>query len=111
MDDALRTLADANLALDAAEEALAAQEPGVAEARLDEVEAALASLRTRWRAFSPAARAVIGPAGREVRERRDALLKRLPKRRALADATPEPPDPEEETPPDADEEQPHGAPT
>ena len=100
MDLALRTLADAGLALDAAEEALAAGDAGVADDRLAEVDGHLAAVRARWPDLSPAARAVAGPAGRSVRERRDALEKRRPKRRALSEATPTAPDPDEERPPD-----------
>lgn len=100
MDLALRTLADARLALDAAEEALTAGEAGVAEERLGEVEDHLAAVRARWPELSPAARAVAGPAGKEVRERRDALVKRLPRRRALSEAAPVAADPDEDRPPD-----------
>ena len=100
MDIALRTLADAGLALDAAEEALDAGEPSTAEERLDEVAVALETLRTAWPDLPAAGRAVIGPAGKDVRTRRDALVKRLPKRRALSEGTPEAADPDEDTPPD-----------
>ena len=100
MDLALRTLADAGLALDAAEEALAAGEAAVAEERLAEVDDQLAAVRERWPELSPAARAVTGPAGKQVRERRDALAERLPKRRALSEAAPSAPDPDEDRAPD-----------
>lgn len=100
MDAALRTLADAGLALDAAAEALDAQEPTVAEDRLAEVDDALQALRDGWSDLAPPARKVVGPAGKDLRERRDALAKRLPKRRALSEGTPEAPDPEEEQAPD-----------
>jgi DNA-binding transcriptional MerR regulator len=100
VDLALRTLADAGLALDAAEEALAAGEAGVAEERLAEVDDQLTAVRERWPELSPAARAVAGPAGKQVRERRDALARRLPRRRALSEAAPTAPDPDEDRPPD-----------
>ena len=100
MDVALRALADAGLALDAAEEALAADEATVAEQRIAEVDEHLASVRAQWPELSPAARAVAGPAGKSVRERRDALAKRLPKRRALSETTPTAPDPDEDRAPD-----------
>ncbi len=100
MDAALKTLADAGLALDAAEEALAAGEAGVAEERLAEVDDQLAAVRERWPELSPAARAVTGPAGKQVRERRDALARRLPKRRALSEGAPVAPDPDEDRAPD-----------
>jgi hypothetical protein len=100
VDVALRTLADAGLALDAAEEALAAGEPSTAETHLETIDEALASVRARWAELPAAGRAVVGPAGKQVAERRDAIVKRLPKRRALSEGTPEAPDPEEDTPPD-----------
>lgn len=98
MDVALRTLADAGLALEAAEEALAAGEPSTAASHLEEVDAALASVREEWPSLPAAGRAVVGPAGKQVAERRAALAKRLPKRRALSDGTPERDD-EQDTPP------------
>jgi hypothetical protein len=99
VDTALRTLADAALALDAAEEALDAGEPTAAEEHLATIDAALATVREAWPALSQPARAVVGPAGKDVRARHDALARRLPKRRALSDGTPETPDPDEETEP------------
>jgi hypothetical protein len=100
VDAALRTLADAGLALDAAAEALDAGEPSTAEEHLDLAGDALATLRAAWPDLPPAGRAIIGPAGKDVRERREALIKRLPKRRALTEGTPEEADPEQYTPPD-----------
>ncbi len=89
MDVALRTLADAGLALDAAQEALEAGEATAAEEHLDLAGEALETLRAAWPDLPPAGRAIVGPAGKEVRERREALVKRLPKRRALSEGTPE----------------------
>jgi hypothetical protein len=100
VDAALRTLADAGLALDAAAEALDAGEATTAEEHLDVAGEALETLRAAWPDLPPAGRAIIGPAGKDVRERREALVKRLPKRRALSDGKPEQPDPEQDTPPD-----------
>ena len=85
MDVALRTLADAGLALDAADEALAAGEPTVAEERLAEADDKLAAVRERWPELGGPARAIVGPAGRQLRERRDALARRLPTRRSLSE--------------------------
>ena len=85
MDAALRTLADAGLALDAADEALAAQEIGVAQERLAEVDDALAIVRERWPELPAPARAVVGPAGKGLRERREAIARRMPKRRSLSE--------------------------
>lgn len=101
MDVALRTLADAGLALDAAEEALAAGEPSTAESHLETVDAALASVRSEWPTLPPAGRAIVGPAGKQVADRRAALVKRLPKRRALSEGTPEKDDEQDTPPPDA----------
>jgi hypothetical protein len=100
VDAALRTLADAGLALDAAEEALDAGEPSTAEAHLDAAAEALETPRAAWPELPPAGRALVGPAGKAVRDRRDALVRRLPKRRALSEGAPEQADPEEDTPPD-----------
>jgi hypothetical protein len=101
MDAALRTLADAGLALDAAAEALEAGEPSTAEEQLDVAGDALEALRAAWPDLPPAGRAIVGPAGKEVRERREALVKRLPKRRALSEGAPEV-DPEQDSGPDED---------
>src|SRR5688572_33493605 len=101
MDAALRTLADAGLALDAANEALDAGEPMTAEEQLDVAGDALETLRAAWPDLPPPGRAIIGPAGKEIRERREALVKRLPKRRALSEGAPEV-DPEQDSGPDDD---------
>ena len=101
MDAALRTLADAGLALDAAAEALDAGEATAAEEQLDIAGDALETLRGAWPDLPPAGRAIIGPAGKEVRERREALVKRLPKRRALSEGAPEV-DPEQDSGPEDD---------
>jgi hypothetical protein len=100
VDAALRTLADAGLALDAAEEALSAGEATSAEEHLDAAGEALETLRAAWPDLPAAGRAIVGPAGKDVRERREALVRRLPKRRALSEGTPERADPEQDTPPD-----------
>lgn len=99
MDAALRTLADAGLALDAATEALDAGEPTTAEEQLDVAGDALEALRAAWPGLPPSSRAIIGPAGKEIRERREALVRRLPRRRALSDGAPEV-DPEQESGPE-----------
>ena len=98
MDVALRTLADAGLALDAADEALAAGEVTTAEEHLAAAGDALATVRSSWGDLPKAARAVVGPAGKDVKERHDALVKRLPKRRSLSEM------PTSERPADADDE-------
>ena len=100
MDDALKVLADAGLALEAAEESLDAGEATVAEERLAEVDDLLEAVRSRWPELSPAVRGIAGPAGKSVRARRDALVKRLPVRRAVSEGAPVAPDPEEEQEPD-----------
>lgn len=99
MDVALRTLADAGLALDAAEEALAAGEPSTAEEHLDAVSSALETVRSEWPQMSKAGRAIVGPAGKQVADRRAALVKRLPKRQSLSDGTPEKDDEQDVEPP------------
>ena len=100
MDETLRTLADAGLALDAAEEALEAGEATSAEEHLALADEALTTVRASWPGLPKGARAVVAPAGKDVKARHDALVKRLPKRRALSEGTPEQADPDEDTPPD-----------
>jgi hypothetical protein len=97
----LKTLADASLAAEEAEEALGAGEPTRAEEALDRADAVLAGLRDAWPAMAAGERAVVGPAAKAVRERADAARARLPRRRALSEAPAEA-DPEQEVDPDGE---------
>lgn len=99
MTDHLKTLADASLHVEAAEQALDAGEPTGAEAALDDADAVLAELRERWPEMSTGQRTLVGTAAKRVRSRADAARARLPKRRALSEGAPEA-DPEQELAPD-----------
>lgn len=99
LDTDLKLLADASLAAEAAEEALASAEAGSAEASIDEADAALAELRGRWGEMTPAEQGIVGRAAAPVRARLDALRARLPKRRALSEGAPEA-DPEQDLDPE-----------
>jgi hypothetical protein len=89
VDEHLKLLAEAGLAIGAAEEALDAGDPGPARAPLDRAQAALAELRGRWPAMSAAERQVVGATAAPVRARLDAALARLPARRPLAEGAAE----------------------
>ena len=84
MDAELKLLAVASLDVAAAEDALEEDAPLLARERVDAAAAALADLREAWPAMGPAARAVVGPAARDVRGRLDAVSARLPKLSALS---------------------------
>jgi hypothetical protein len=101
MDEHLKRLAEAGLAVEAAESALATGHHQRAQDALDDLDEHLAALRAAWPEMSTAARAVIGPAAAEVRARRDAATRRLPRRRALV-ALSEEPDPEQEQDPESE---------
>jgi hypothetical protein len=94
----LKELAEASLAVEAAETALGEGEATRAEEALDRADAVLAGLRERWPDMGGGERAVVGPAAKSVRERADASRARLPRRRALSEGRPEA-DPEEELEP------------
>jgi hypothetical protein len=92
-------LAEAGLAVAAAEESLASGAHQTTQDALDEADARLEALRSAWPSMSGAERRVVGATARAVRERRDAVATRLPRRRALATVAEEP-DPEQESDPD-----------
>jgi hypothetical protein len=98
MDDTLKTLAEAGLAVEAAEEALAEGAAGTAEEQLDAAAEALAVLRARWAEMPARERTIVGASAAPLRKRLDALRARLPKRRALAEGEAEV-DPEQEQEP------------
>src|SRR4051794_31693533 len=99
MDVHLKQLAEAGLALAAAEDAAAGGETAEAAEALDRADAALADLRTAWAGMGGPERAIVGPAARQLRERLDRTRAALPKRRALSVGAPER-DPDEELDPD-----------
>jgi hypothetical protein len=99
MDALLKELADASMALGAAEEAL--EEGAFSRARdgLDDAAALLAALRARWPELSSAERSLVGRTAAPLRVRLDAARARLPKTSALSEIAPTPSDPEEEDEP------------
>jgi hypothetical protein len=100
MDLDLKVLAEASLAVERAE--VAAGEGAFTAAReaLDDAERELAALRERWPAMGRAERTLVGRAAAPVRQRLDAILRRLPRPSALSQAAPEH-DPEQEQDPAA----------
>lgn len=99
VDDHLKLLAEASLAMTAAEEALEERAFHTARERLDEVDVTLEDLRRRWLAMSLAERGLITPSAKEIRARLDAAAKRVPKISALSQGDEEV-DPEQETEPE-----------
>jgi hypothetical protein len=99
MDALLKLAADAGVEISAAEAALEEGAAGAARDALDRADDALAALRGRWPAMSPAERAVIGEAAGVVRARRDLVAARLPPVRTVTDGVAEL-DPEQERDPD-----------
>jgi hypothetical protein len=85
MDAHLKLLADTALHVSAAEEALAAADPGPARDALAEADGGLAEMRSRWPSMTPAERTVIGRAAGPVRARLDAARTRLSRRFAAGD--------------------------
>ncbi|HEX7297938.1 MAG TPA: hypothetical protein VF257_02960 [Solirubrobacteraceae bacterium] len=79
MDLDLRVLAEASLAVGRAEGAAGEGAFRAARDALDEAERALADVRARWPEMGVSERAVVGRAGAPVRQRVDALARRLPR--------------------------------
>jgi hypothetical protein len=100
MDLDLKVLADASLAVERAEAAAGEGAFTAARDAVDEAELALAELRTRWPAMGGAERALVGRAAAPVRERLDAIARRLPRASALTQVAPEH-DPEQDEDPAA----------
>jgi len=102
MDALLKELADASMAVGAAEEALAEGANVAARDRLDDAAAILAALRERWPELSAAERAVVGKTAAPLRRALEAGRARLPGLSALRGGAPEP-DPEDERSPSPEE--------
>jgi hypothetical protein len=96
----LKVLAEASLAVERAETAAGEGAFTGAREAIDEAERELATLRERWPAMSAAERTLVGRAAAPVRQRLDALVKRMPKPSALSRAAPEH-DPEQDRDPAA----------
>ena len=100
VDVHLKLLAEVSLAVERAE--TAAGDGGFRGAReaLDEAETGLQVLRERWPEMAPAERALVGRAAGPVKQRLDAVARRLPRPSALSEVAPEH-DPEQEQDPAA----------
>jgi hypothetical protein len=96
----LKVLAEASLAVERAETAAGEGAFTGAREALDDAERELATLRGRWPAMSTTERTLVGRAAAPVRQRLDALAKRMPKPSALSQAAPEH-DPEQDRDPAA----------
>lgn len=100
MDAHLKLLAEAGLALTEAEEAIEEADFGTARDRVDAAEEHLARLREAWPGMSTAERRIVGAAAKPVADRAAAVARRIPKRVALSEGTPEI-DPDEDVEPGA----------
>jgi hypothetical protein len=100
MDVDLKVLADASLAVELAEAEAGEGAFTAARDALDEAERGLQALRERWSEMSAGERALVGRVAATVRERVDALARRLPRPVALSQAAPEH-DPEQDEDPAA----------
>jgi hypothetical protein len=102
MDEHLKRLAEAGLALTAAEEALDAGANTGARGHVDAAGDALEALRSAWPGMGAAERQVVGRTAAPLRARLDAARRRLPRATALVTVAPEPgdEDPEGEELPD-----------
>ena len=100
VDVHLKLLAEVSLAVERAE--AAAGEGGFTGAReaVDEAETGLQILRERWPEMTSAERALVGRAAGPVKQRLDAVARRLPRPSALREVAPEH-DPEQEQDPAA----------
>ncbi len=100
MDALLKELADASMAVGAAEEALEEGARSSARDQADDAAARLAALRERWSELSAAERGIVGRTAAPLRARLDVVQARLPGAPALSEVAPEA-DPEQEAEPDA----------
>ena len=100
MDEHLKLLAEAGLALTDAEESIQADERAAAGA-LDRADEHLAALRARWAGMRAAERAIVGRAAAPLKQRLDRGRKRLQPRQALSQGAPER-DPEHDVDPAAE---------
>ena len=88
MDEHLKLLAEAGLALTEAEESIQADERAAAAGALDRADEHLAALRTRWAGMRAAERAIVGRAAAPLKQRLDRGRKRLQPRQALSQGAP-----------------------
>lgn len=100
MDEHLKTLAEAGLSVDAAEEALGEGAHHTAAEHLDTADAHLTVLREAWTEMGHAERTIVGRTAKPLAERLAAARRRLPKLSALSVGAPEV-DPDEDVEPGA----------
>jgi len=103
VDEHLKLLADASLAVAEAEDAIADGAFHRASERLDGARETLAELRARWPGMGGAERRVVGGAAAPVRARLDAAAARVPRLRTVSEMAPGEAvtDPEQEADPEA----------
>ncbi len=101
MDEHLKLMAEAGLALSEAEDALDADERAAAADAIDRAGGHLATLRIAWSAMAEPQRAVVSRTARPLRARLDAATRRLKPRTALSQGAPER-DPEQDVDPAAE---------
>ncbi len=89
MDEHLKLLAEAGLALSEAEESILADERAAAADALDRAGEHLAALRGRWAGMHAGERAIVGRAAAPLRERLDRGRRELRPRTALSQGAPE----------------------
>ena len=100
VDAHLKLLAEVSLAVERAQTAAGDGAFTGAREALDEAEEGLQALRERWPEMAAAERALVGRAAAPVKQRLDAVARRLPRVSALSQVAPEH-DPEEEQDPAA----------
>ena len=100
VDAHLKLLAEVSLAVERAQTAAADRAFTGAREALDEAEAGLQVLRERWPEMAPPERAMVGRAAGPVKERLDAVTRRLPRPSALSEVAAEH-DPEQDEDPAA----------
>jgi signal transduction histidine kinase len=100
MDTYLKRLAEASLATEEAETAVAEEAFQTAREAIERAETELTELRAGWADMSGPERSVVGRTAAPLKERLDAAAKRIPKRTTLTEIPAEE-DPEQELDPAA----------
>jgi hypothetical protein len=101
MDEYLKLLAEAGLALSEAEDSIRADQRAAAADALDRADEHLAVLRARWAGMRSAERAIVGRAAVPLRQRLERGRQGLTPRAALSQGAPER-DPEQDVDPAAE---------
>lgn len=100
MDAHLKLLAEAGLALGEAEEAIDESAFDAARESVERAEEHLAALRAAWPGMTSTERRIVGAAAKPVADRAAAAVRRIPRRSAFSQGTPEV-DPDEDVEPGA----------